>query len=150
MTRHWNNKDYHKDRTYTYFQNENMVLKITLKSPTTLKQVTLKNPTTLKQLKPHWKALQKINHTDNFLLISPIFDCYCYSIMFSHYNPTETYWIFFSVTHILICPLNFQCYSDFLVWFSVSYSRSEFTDSIYVGADVTCWYPVLVDDFITY
>ncbi len=62
------------------------------------------------KVQPHWKTTEttlnsftKDNHTEICCLI-----------------PLKI----FSVTQIL-CTLNFQCYSGFSVWFSVSYSRSD-------------------------
>ncbi len=45
----------------------------------------------------------------------------CVLLLSKNVNPLSSY---FSVTYIL-CSLNFQRYSDFSVWFWVSYSRSE-------------------------
>ncbi len=86
---------------------ENMTLKITLKSLTTLKHLW-------NHSEKHYKRLITCNPI--FLLITQKYVSYCYSrkSLYSH-------WKFSS----LICSLNFQRYSDFSVWLSVSYSHSD-------------------------
>ena len=94
-------------------------------------------------LKPHWKGSKTIitlNQTEICQLL-----LFSYSRKLSPYNPTEknsstlmsfVLSIIFSVTlrfqcdfqcHILmhvLCSVNFQRYSAFSVWFSVSYSHA--------------------------
>ena len=76
----------------------------------------------------HWKTSEttlknftKDNHAQIFSLITLKFVCYCYQRMLIPYNPTEN----FQCYSYIRCSLNFQCYSGFSVWFSVSYSCSD-------------------------
>ena len=65
-------------------------------------------------VQPHWntsettlKSFTKDNHSEILSLMTLKYVTYCYSTELSSYNPTETYWKIFSVTHIL-CSLYFS------------------------------------------